>query len=719
MSTNIIPLVHRVPPEIQWKNKVECDKWLFYDPFQEMYYSQTLSIKNCNEAWSKKYKEWVLFSLGNGFFGNKGAVQIKYTSLMSFTSPLRRICQWGSIYHPKTDLKFLTEEQKYEFLRYMLFHPLGDTKIPGVMARKTLNTYVYVLNKVSTSFFEGKVSDGFYEQLVSPGKPPYRIPPFFEQQLIEAKINVDDWTKGTSFGTIPVYIAMALLGYAIETIRSKKAQLARQIFRWVASIDRLGNREKKITENKIQKIFSYINAYNDLKKTGALSISSPDKQIYVDPNKRDLRIRRKDKYIQSRYHDGASHTEALSKLNNKTGQRSNATKVWQYDYEEYLIVHKYLEELFPSGAVPFIGKATIKKYTCYELRTSALVILLCLTGARSWSEILKLTYDDIELRGGVTWYSTPITKTNHGIKASRQSSYLINEAISLIRNCLLDQFGLPAQGHRPVFTGKVGDFVPIKGNCVSMAARQLMQQLTDYYDRFVNEHPDFKNELESLAAHQFRHTWAEFALRRFEGDVPEVIRKQFMHSFGSSMTNDYNFAKLEPETRDALVCNYLKEVLQKIGTDYISNIQGKSFEREFQGKAIQLMNRSLKSKVLSINDVSKWAAEQAEEYIQIQAHEYGYCLLRKNLVKQAKCYDDNVSIAVVGAAEFSDCSACPNFAANKGNNLADIKRQAIAHQSTINRLKERFPHFTDEQPLIRTSTKIVKQATKLIKEWKL
>lgn len=252
-----------------------------------------------------------------------------------------------------------------------------------------------------------------------------------------------------------------------------------------------------------------------------------------------------------------------------------------------------------------------------------------------------------------------------------------------------------------------------------MEARPLMRLLSRYYEKFVSLHPEFKIEHEFISAHQFRHTCAEFALRRFEGDVQEVIRRQFMHSFGSSFTNEYSFSKLEPETRDSIVRNYLKEILQKIGIDYLNNSIEDGFEREFQGKAITLLNGSLSTRVLSLEDIDSWAEEESENYLQIQAHEYGYCLLKKDLVEHAKCYDDEISTAIVGAARFTDCSGCINFAAHKENNLANIKRQAISHQSNIDRLKKQYPHFTDEQPLIKASSITIEQASKIIKQWKL
>ena len=252
-----------------------------------------------------------------------------------------------------------------------------------------------------------------------------------------------------------------------------------------------------------------------------------------------------------------------------------------------------------------------------------------------------------------------------------------------------------------------------------MAARPLMKLLAEFYDDFVSQHPEFKAEHESVSGHQFRHTWAEFALRRFEGDIQEVIRRQFMHSFGSSLTNEYTFSKLEPETRDTIVRSYLNEVLHKIGSDYINNVISKDFKNEFQGKAIKVLNRSLSTKVFSVEDIEAWVDEESENYFQIQAHEYGYCLLRKDLVEHAKCYDDEASIAIVGAARFTDCSGCINFAAHKENNLANIKRQAIGHQSTIDRLKKQYPHFTDEQPLIKASKIVVDQVSVILRQWKL
>jgi len=708
-----------VPSEDIWKNRFDSDLWLFYDPFYEKYYSYSLLLDNCNEFWRLKYKEWILSAVGNGFIGKNGQIHLKYTTLSSNISHLKKICVWGTQYYPEQDLKLLTETEIHELITYIFLNPTGKTKMLGVMSYGGLGQYIDALGKITKAFSEGKVSDGVGDILFLPRTNRGRLHPLFKHLAKKANIDLHDWVEGGSFGKVPVHIAMALLGHSIEFIRSRKAKLATQVFRWFSQVDELREGEFKLNEDRTNRIFCYVNAYIDLKKTGVLSIGYASEPDSISKEEVANRLQRKDNYIQARYHEGFSHEEALLKLPSGIGYRSGATIGWRYDFQEYLLVHKFLEELYPLGDVPFTNQQEVSAFVRKDLRISTLVILLCLTGARSWSEITHMTFGDVESKFGLTRYSTPITKTNHGIKAGRKTTNLVYEAVLIIRDCFVEGIGKRADDERPIFTAKTGTFIHFSEYCGPMEASPLMRLLKEFYDNFISQHPELKAEHEVISAHQFRHTWAEFALRRFEGDIQEVIRKQFMHSFGSSLTNEYTFSKLEPETRDTIVRSYLKEVLQKIGFDYIKHGTSEGFEDEFQGKAIKLLNRSLSTKVFSVEDIGPWVDEESDNYFQIQAHEYGYCLLRKEMVEHAKCYDDEVSVALVGAASFTDCSGCINFASHKGNNFANIKRQAIAHQSTIDRLRKQYPHFTDEQPLVKASKTIIDQASKIIEQWKL
>jgi integrase len=718
MTSSIIPLIRVVPEEEVWINRFNNDLWLFYDPFFDKYYSYSLSINNCNELWNSKYKEWILSAVGNGFIGGNGAIHLKYNTLQSITSDLKKICRWGSQFYPEQDLKVLSEVEIHELITYIFCSPIGVTKSQAVLSFKSVEQFIAILSKISKAFLDGKVSDGVSELSFLPLNYRGGVHPFFKHLAKKNNIDLHEWVKGGSFGKVPVHIAMAFLGHSIETIRSRNTKFAAQIYRWYANVDKLGKEEVVANLARLHKIFSYINAYIEIKKTGVLSLRMVNKS--GNNSEKEVAIsQRKDEYIQARYHGNKTHEEALLKLPNSTGFRSGASQVWRYEFDEYLVVHKYLEESYALGDIPFTNREQLSSFVCKKLRSSTLVILLCLTGARSWSEIAQMTFGDIEYEFGLTRYSTPITKTNHGIKAARKSTHLIYEAVMVLNCFCVEGLGEEVNKMRPVFSSKTGKFISVDYHNIPMAGRQLMSLLTGFYDSFVSQYPEFKDEHGTISSHQFRHTWAEFALRRFEGDIPEIIRRQFMHSFGSGFTNDYTFSKLEPETRDMLVRGYLKETLHKIGSGYINNITLEDFETEFQGKAIKLLNRSLETKVFSLEDVEVWAEEEADNYYQIQAHEYGYCLLRKELVEHAKCYDETTGIAIVGAAKFTDCANCCNFAAHKGNNLANIKRQAIGHQSTIDRLKKQYPHFTDEQPLIKASKFAVEQASQIIGQWKL
>mgnify|MGYP001433065260 CR=1 FL=1 len=66
--------------------------------------------------------------------------------------------------------------------------------------------------------------------------------------------------------------------------------------------------------------------------------------------------------------------------------------------------------------------------------------------------------------------------------------------------------------------------------------------------------------------HMFRHSWAGFALRRFDGDVLEKVRHHFRHHFGSYYTRHYVSGRLTAVQQRSLEREYLNEIFNKIAT---------------------------------------------------------------------------------------------------------------------------------------------------------
>src|SRR5690606_14175018 len=83
----------------------------------------------------------------------------------------------------------------------------------------------------------------------------------------------------------------------------------------------------------------------------------------------------------------------------------------------------------------------------------------------------------------------------------------------------------------------------IKTNCASggFVASSLFKNIDLFLNPFLAD--DLK--IKEFNIHSVRHAWAEFALRRFDGDaVPELVRLHFRHHFGSYMTRRYLHGKV-------------------------------------------------------------------------------------------------------------------------------------------------------------------------------
>ncbi|WP_413284044.1 hypothetical protein [Vibrio sp. MA40-2] len=729
MSVVRIPTIRLVEEPKTWKNKFTEDEWLFYCPYYETYFKQNVSLDNCVELWSTNYKEWILHILGNGFIGDGGAIHVKWSRVEHFISRAKRIAKWCSDFYPNTNMVDFTEQHIHELLTFLFKNPTRKTACGSVLSYSTMLLYNSTLYAIAGGFKEGLISDGIASHDFIPDMQKNNLHPFLEDLLEAAEVDEYEWMKGGTLGTVPWHIAAPWLAESIEIIDSNKTAYVIQLFLWTTNADDTGLASHfKSHRLQIEKIFHYLKAFNKVKQTGFLSIQPIIKDKLPETKLKERQVK-KDLYLNARYQECCSHLEAIEILKEKhptgtgTGTGSYnainwADRSWKYEYEDYIVVEKKLNSLFPESQLPFDNMNDVEKYLTRDVRCAVLVIMLCLSGARSWSEIGLLTFNDVaEETEGITRYSTPISKTDHGKKTPRYSTNLISRAASILESCMVGPDFGPVSKDAAVFSRRLGNFHPGRGDYKPMAGRALARVLELGYEEFVVKYPELTEDYQVVSAHQFRHAWAEFLIRRFDGNVQEVIRRQFLHSLGSFMTSRYTFAKLEPEVRDKLVSNYLKEVLYDIAHEYMSNKDRKDIENEFQGKAIRLFQKTLKTQVFSIEDIESWVEREAKQIVQIQGMEYGWCILKASTAEHAQCYDEVSNVAIIGSAKFDDCSGCVHSAVKKSNHLAGIKRQAISHQSTIKRFKERFPHITDNHPLIRESQRVIDNAISIIKRW--
>lgn len=358
---------------------------------------------------------------------------------------------------------------------------------------------------------------------------------------------------------------------------------------------------------------------------------------------------------------------------------------------------------------------------CDEVFDACILIILALTGIRV-SELLSISGDDYSQNPDGTWvFNSEIIKTNHGISEARQLSGLTLEAAKLMVNCSLitkkdraDKKRIPLllRAFNVDGVDKEKDILRAKKSRVftSEGIRLLLiRLLEDVFD----EHPEMKELSGHIHPHMFRHTWAEFALRRFEGDVFEAIRRHFMHSYSSYFTTTYTFNKLNEKVKNDIERKYLREIIERIARDNIVAKKDLEFSKDITGKVVSYLDKAMSVTIVEDSELFEFVESIADEFESLNAHEYGYCLVRKGTRTLAKCYDRKTQTPLLENGCFSLCLDCVNYAASCTNNKNMIIRTAVSHQNMIES-QERLWGKNIKSKAVESSRKIVKQAERVL-----
>jgi integrase len=272
--------------------------------------------------------------------------------------------------------------------------------------------------------------------------------------------------------------------------------------------------------------------------------------------------------------------------------------------------------------------------------------LSVLTGVRI-SELASLKNDAFEFSNERGKFKSKIKKTQNNSETYRPVT-IHAEPIAWIANGLSKQSALHGENSVSPWLLK-GSLPWIKnetaidalswedlGRNTSMGGfyRELLTDLISDYDPI--EH--------AISSHRFRHTWAELAIRRFDGNVPEAIRNYFRHWYGSFMTMEYIRGKIKADLPE-INRDYMREILHRIAHN----------EDEFFGPAAKYMLSLVKDvEVLDPETVN----EILDEFDVIKVHEHSYCMMPKKFKTQAKCWDKETQTPNYDEAKWDNCGGC-------------------------------------------------------------
>ena len=275
----------------------------------------------------------------------------------------------------------------------------------------------------------------------------------------------------------------------------------------------------------------------------------------------------------------------------------------------------------------------------------AIIATMILTGIRK-SEISYMPADALKRKDNGTYeFTSNIFKTNNGIPTVR---YIAGHSAKIVD--VLDELGMEPLSKREHLFSYVHVSQNVTYKTFTATNPNFMRINIDwFYEEFKAAHDESISELaENITAHMFRHSFAEFALRRFDGDVVEHIRRHFRHWSDSYMTFEYVKAKQHEDEWQENVNQYLIEKIEQF-VDGSADLLGS------MGKTIKRMVSE--STLLSHREVAEEVQGKLGN-VTLKAHEYGFCVLVDATQDQAMCYDKQLKMANTEDATIHQCSRC-------------------------------------------------------------
>lgn len=325
--------------------------------------------------------------------------------------------------------------------------------------------------------------------------------------------------------------------------------------------------------------------------------------------------------------------------------------------------------------LPWKNQTALTAY-CKLLCSVVMNIILTQTGHRV-SEIESLLSDAWERRGEDIFLKEAIEKTLGGIKIPRHLPKLSAQAAATLWGLsYLDpsDFSIPLF-HRcfsytlaeAIISNKdTQEWLELKSKFSYNALRVWLHNY--YRDRIVPLAPGIFEEQPSVTPQQFRHSWAEFSLRRFDHRVEPKIREHFLHKDARS-TRNYTQRKLQGAVKYTLEHNYLTEI--------ITNITNGDISDDYVGPAFVRIRREIdKLKILYPGELELHTKELIEAVERVAVFEWGYCILFEDTKRNSQCHDTFTGLPnIEGFSTPERCSKCPNCMSNKEqqNNLIRVQ----------------------------------------------
>lgn len=557
--------------------------------------------------------------ISRGYADDKGRIVVSsLSSARQEIAYLRELCEYWEVHFSDRALQSLSRLEIQQMLRSFMIKKEKNEDGGLILGVSTMTMFCKIFERTYTMLHSGKLVDGVVHRMTVPFKKST-----MEPLLKELEVDYAEWNKGGNYGSIPMTCASLMLAEAITQIESDEAKIATIFFtQW---------RKEKT------KIKSWFGEKDRLALYRRMQ--SPD-------------------YVLSRFERGWASSAV------ELGTAIDAATTGHFE------------------SLPWKNQGALSDF-CGELTKAALTVITLLSGFRI-SEINGMRLADYEQEpDGSWWFTSENYKTESGLAHPRSLHGLAAEAATLMKNLSAvdtDKFNLPLL-HRAYRSeafhvargvGKLSDEQWLADAGYGLFA--LRGWFKSFYKtHVVDKYPEAGEIHSEVSPHQARHTFAEFALRRFDGNVMEKIREHFRHSYGSFHTRRYTREKLSESVRISLERDYAKEIMGRIA-------HGKLDDR-FYGPAAKRIDKEMAEiSVLTGDEFDDRLSALANEFERFTAFEWGYCALRANEQHIAKCHDSKTGTPNVDQRSTPEvCAGCPH-SMNNSLQKRELERTAISHQ---------------------------------------
>lgn len=585
---------------------------------------------DCSQA--KRIYGQMLFlkgSIGRGYADENNRILVSsISSARQETAYIREICEYWEQEYPDRPLHTLNRAELANLLRK--FAVKKSSLLNGsdeLLGFSTIQIMSRLIDRTNNLYINGTLPDGF----------SYHITESFRKSavaelLASHGLTYAEWKEGGTYGSIPMVCASLTVAEAIILIESDEAIIASKFFE----------------------------CWREFKEAPKLWFGENDRLAlyrHIQTSQANHKSSRIIKWEASARSLGSSIDASTTKVFKK---------------------------------MPWNALGQLSDF-CITLLKAALSIITILSGFRI-SETRSISTDGYEKHNdGSWWFKSENTKTENGFQSPRSLHGLVAQAANLITNLsALD----PSDTDLPLFHCgfRSGAFNVALGwgkqtkeewlSDSSFSLQTLRNWFRDFYKDFVLEkHPEAAQIHSHVSPHQARHTFAEFALRRFDGRIKEKIREHFRHQYGSAHTKRYTQYKLSESVREAQEQEYLREMIGRISENrLVEKLYGPAARRI----EIELAN------VVAVTDeeFNEMLDTMAGNYSRFVAFEWGFCALPKGEEHLAKCHDRKTGTPNVDHHSCLEvCLGCPHSMNNEIQKetliRAGISHNAIAKNHSL------------------------------------